>query len=666
MLHRAKYQIERGLRRTNAEIRRPFHQAQDPPPGSTEETSLYRSLPQGYIRLLTIQSTDGGTTVCRLETYPQSIAPRYDAVSYCWGDDKTPVTIQVNGYGLKIYKGLLAFLKASFDRRPPLRPLWIDAICLNQEDGAEKANQIPLMGQIYKNATRTIVWLGEAEESTFQTLVFMKSVIMFAEKHHDITAIGKEHLHPQEWKAVRQYMRRAWFNRVWVMQEVVLSENIEILCHAQPINVFPWKELLRFERTLQKYDGYLNLLDDNTDDNSVDVASAPHFIELLRASHQRSGRLHMWHFNEYHGLKQCTEPVDRVWALLGLLSPKFVALVNEAKIIDYSDVGRREFWRSYLAFMKILHAFDVEDFLIVIIENISCKGTTPLPSWCVDFNESRKYNPFQLSRRFRAGFVGPQDRTAVESALQPSNNGLSILGFSVDDVSLTGSIFKPSALMSIVDESSTRDESPDNPLSQEEAQFGRELDKWLQECFAICSHTRGGSHATKVAMCHTLLATDKEQENLDFAKNAAKEERKTVDAILIEAHFSMIDAFEARLRGDEVKRQQIHEEYFGAILATCDNRRLFATKQGRIGLGPPDLQAGDKICAFIGAETLFALRSADHGSWLTINRSCSSLAPPPLSLETFRLIGDTYVHGLMYGEAFTTKGRGPKQRFVLV
>ncbi|KAK4693320.1 hypothetical protein P7C71_g4055, partial [Lecanoromycetidae sp. Uapishka_2] len=162
-----------------------------------------------------------------------------------------------------------------------------------------------------------------------------------------------------------------------------------------------------------------------------------------------------------------------------------------------------------------------------------------------------------------------------------------------------------------------------------------------------------------------MLATDKEQKSLDFAKNAAKKERKTVDAILIEAHFSMIEAFKARLRGAEVQ-QFVDSEYLMAITATCENRRLFATKQGRIGLGPPDLQVGDKICAFIGAEPLFALRTADHGSWTTKNRMSSPLPPPPPSLETFRLIGDAYVHGLMYGEAFTAKGRGPKQRFVLV
>ena len=343
MFHRTKYQIERGLRRANAELSRPFHQAQEPSSESNKTTSHYPSLPQDSIRLFRIQSADGDTAICRLETYPRRIAPRYDAVSYCWGDDTTPATIQVNEHDLQIRKSLLAFLTASLDRNPPLRPLWIDAICLNQDDDVEKADHIPLMGQIYKNASRTIVWLGEADEDTHRTLVFMKGVISVTREYNMMVGIGKEDGYQPEWEAVRRYMRRAWFGRLWVMQEVLLSENIEILCHAQPINVITWKELLQFEHSLQKYNGYSNLLDDNSEDNDISPDGAPHLIEILRVSHRRSGRLHMWYFNEFHGLKKCTEPVDRVWALLGLLSPKFIAMVNEARIIDYGDAGRRDY-----------------------------------------------------------------------------------------------------------------------------------------------------------------------------------------------------------------------------------------------------------------------------------------------------------------------------------
>lgn len=39
--------------------------------------------------------------------------------------------------------------------------LWIDAICINQHDLAEKARQIPLMTRIYSTAARVLVWLGK-------------------------------------------------------------------------------------------------------------------------------------------------------------------------------------------------------------------------------------------------------------------------------------------------------------------------------------------------------------------------------------------------------------------------------------------------------------------------------------------------------------------------
>ena len=89
------------------------------------------------------------------------------------------------------------------------------------------------------------------------------------------------------------------------------------------------------------------------------------------------------------------------------------------------------------------------------------------------------------------------------------------------------------------------------------------------------------------------------------------------------------------------------ENYFEKLQAACQNRRMFATTYGRIGLGPPDLQPEDMIFAFIGAETLFALR--------------------PISEGNFKLIGDAYVDGLMFREAFeAARGNTSGERIVLV
>ena len=44
--------------------------------------------------------------------------------------------------------------------------MWVDAICLNQDDHREKATHIPRMGEIYESATRTLIWLGEAADNS--------------------------------------------------------------------------------------------------------------------------------------------------------------------------------------------------------------------------------------------------------------------------------------------------------------------------------------------------------------------------------------------------------------------------------------------------------------------------------------------------------------------
>lgn len=53
------------------------------------------------------------------------------------------------------------------------RYLWIDAICINQDDIAEKNSQVAMMAEIYKKATRVNIWLGESNR--LSRFIFMSS-----------------------------------------------------------------------------------------------------------------------------------------------------------------------------------------------------------------------------------------------------------------------------------------------------------------------------------------------------------------------------------------------------------------------------------------------------------------------------------------------------------
>ena len=136
------------------------HDMSQSPDAASGTPRLYKPLAKGYIKLLKIQHRDGENAIYRLNTHLQEHALDYDTVSYCWGEGETSATVNCNGFGLLIRNDLFIALQYLVDRSPPLRPLWIDAICLNQEDDDEKAVQVPLMSEVFKNATRTTVWLG--------------------------------------------------------------------------------------------------------------------------------------------------------------------------------------------------------------------------------------------------------------------------------------------------------------------------------------------------------------------------------------------------------------------------------------------------------------------------------------------------------------------------
>ena len=127
-------------------------------------------LDHDQIRLLSL--LPGGNDVCcTIEKADlKSAAARYEALSYCWGNnEQSRHTIWINGHPFEVSSNLYEALM-QLRQRTSTRKLWIDAICINQvgdKDQSEKNSQIPLMGKMYHLAARVIVWLGVAEDRSF-------------------------------------------------------------------------------------------------------------------------------------------------------------------------------------------------------------------------------------------------------------------------------------------------------------------------------------------------------------------------------------------------------------------------------------------------------------------------------------------------------------------
>ena len=94
-----------------------------------------------------------------------AVDARYEAISYTWGVESAPEDLVLNGQHFHIGLNLRdALRRLRLPRRS--RRLWIDAVCINQDDNDEKTAQIAVMGAIYSKARRTIIWLGEDSADT--------------------------------------------------------------------------------------------------------------------------------------------------------------------------------------------------------------------------------------------------------------------------------------------------------------------------------------------------------------------------------------------------------------------------------------------------------------------------------------------------------------------
>lgn len=138
---------------------------------SPQGSSLYGSLKisGNQIRLLTITSTTPVIS-CEMDVTELHDQLPFNALSYVWGDPKVTEIILVNGHEYAVTTSLASALRCvpqhlSQSKHAAGQKLWVDAICINQADDAEKSHQVAKMGEIYSQTALVLCWLGPLSDS---------------------------------------------------------------------------------------------------------------------------------------------------------------------------------------------------------------------------------------------------------------------------------------------------------------------------------------------------------------------------------------------------------------------------------------------------------------------------------------------------------------------
>lgn len=686
-------------RKTSTEARSPA-QVQEVETGelrqslpSTTEGDLFHydnlHLENDYIRLLTIlpECTRPDESICcTLETYALAESPRYHALSYVWGTTDQGQTIICSGKELRVTPSLHATLLAL--RGYPMQeetledgtttegvaPLWIDQICINQDDKSERAHQVKIMKAIYERASLVLISPGEEFNKSVGTLVcnLVSTIYNIDEDKDRWEGLVAYHFFPKDqllrllgaplradetWSALNITMKLPYFERVWVVQEVLVARKAVIYF---PGGALSWNMFLDTYSWLLRFHFHFP---DLSPTNPQDGIHLPQILQVYLEAKNPSKAWRLYDLVRETSMLKSTDARDKIFALAGIADD------GEGVNINYTKPSREvfeEFTRRTIS---------VEESLMILSNaqqpNVEDRGP---PSWVPKWDK-KPLLPSLLDRGFDASLGRkPSIRLYQDQGV------LNVSGVVLGIVNTTAYPVKPecswansihdlySCLVEIGFITEMSSEATIARLMREMA-WCLVLGKYFEEKRDFHDQSEDilldelGAYVFNIFLFKAYHDEDEEKlkkllhlTRLTLGAHHAYPEptwleypytRHTeIDSWLRE----MIRILDPELAKDTEKmntfvwyvvtvftrepytcrRFQHRSEVYGAAGYTM--RTLFGMNQGSMGAGPPQLAKGDIICVLYGGPTPYALR--------------------PTSIPgEYTYLGDCYVHGMMHGEA---------------
>lgn len=211
---------------------------------STLDNFEYDTLPvlprPPYIRTISFSDSCHNLIECHLQTQSLMENVPFDALSYVWGDKGATKIVNCNGRHLEITCSLYEALdRLRSTQKSTSARLWVDAVCINQQNHEERGQQVALMKQIYTQAQGVLIWLGQDHDkdthlafdlatniadSCCRVLRINISDVSRVNVRQALDQVGAKisaniSQDPDKWRAIQHLYQRPWFQRIWVIQE---------------------------------------------------------------------------------------------------------------------------------------------------------------------------------------------------------------------------------------------------------------------------------------------------------------------------------------------------------------------------------------------------------------------------------------------------------------
>ncbi|KIW32288.1 uncharacterized protein PV07_03846 [Cladophialophora immunda] len=644
--------------------------------GSPSRDLVYNYTPlpvEGWLRVLVLHpGFPSDALSCSLQIWEIEDAARlgFEALSYVWGDDlgsQVGKNINCDGATLPIRENLACALNhIRHDRNT--RFLWVDAVCINQEDQDERSRQVQQMGRIYASAARVLVWIGpdlnqEAKEcfSLIQdTAIFLAEMVS---DYGDVNVFppvtrenGKICSDMRKWDMVRRLMDSEWFSRVWVLQEVGLARSAVLLYGNVTMNWAYLVELMLIVASrvdvashmgTVKSGMFWDLFDDlwRTYENDISWRYELPMSKTLSSNECKVSFINI--LNDGRSYK-ATDQRDRVYAFLshpstacGAAKEKRLVVANYNLSVDQVYLNTAE---------AILENDPYPWTVLTCIDHTTDSSSLcgRRASWVPRWDEGwRVYWLGYPEMWYRAG---GSKSAQFQFEVSRSESSLRVTGVILDTIEWTSRVFDSEELL-------LERQKKETPLQK----LWQELEHDPGNTIYGSSH-RDREYAFSLTIAAGRAADEGPAEDNPSLHHAIYRAYREIvhgeDSNDHERNLLSSTEADPNPKGQEGQESPRSLElealtYVGSNQRRAlHNRRFFRTSKGYYGIGHMTTKIGDECCVFRGANVPFVIRrvSADRGQGSTSGQHV--------------LVGESYIQGVMRGEIFEMMDAGERDEFV--
>lgn len=707
--------------------------------------SLYSPFPlrnNTSIRLVEIvpNADQNAPIECRLRTFDlERQVNIFHALSYVWGDANKTSPILCNGIEFQATINLVSALRRirhvvpSNDWRTGHIVFWIDAICINQNDLTERAQQVSIMRDIYRAAATVYVDLGEDVPGLNIAMGLFNLVLEIAVRlpperwPETVPNIALDNwgstlplYNNEAWNHLDRFFSRPWFSRVWVIQEAVMAlRDPVVLCsfHQLPlldiITVCSFLEKCQ-PRSLKNWRH--NILN----------------IKFCKEALQKVALFKILQAAQGFG---ATDPRDKVFALLPLSDASLELRSSPLLEVSYTK-SVKDVFRD-VAIAEIRHCKSRGLDILGKASGLGSSSIPGLPSWVPDWVAIEVTFLPSFNARFPDGTALYNTcREAHEALVKPVDkldDVLRLKGLIFDEInwvmefssercfSAPPQIRRPGRLQMLWNH--VRESLKDRYTDQEElmsdfratvtarnnlnfslgapsylefllkwaqnkeldwyaeqwlashsgsrpsdvdkiealevekltVEFEGQLVTWLEEHYALrrlfkrksdewnCTKDQPKSEYEQCRHCTALTCPEKLYIRPRIGGHHPGLVLRDVDPFMRD----YFDILESDSRAEEFFSISMEENF---ITDTMLGRCFFVTKKGSLGVGPVQSSAGDKVVVFPGGMTPFVVRPAEAVE-PTAHEEEGEDRDGREKISRWTLLGDSYVHGYMNGEA---------------